>query len=162
MLNVFPKLMGRNHFACAIMVKAGRGAYNSNKLALTPSELLNLWERIHRTKSFGKLLTGHEGFRMEITRMPGNLTQKLNCGAGSAVISIDANGDVYPCHLLMSKQFLAGNIKEQNFWEIYASSDILKSIRAISVNTIEKCRNCFLKYFCGDVVLMRYTIMGRY
>jgi len=131
------------------MVKKGRGRDNAELLALTPEEIEEVWDRIHKNRIAGELLTGEEGFYMEVTRMPPNMTRKLNCGAASAVISIDANGDVYPCHLLMEERFRAGNLRKNSFWRIYTTSPILHEIRSITVDKKPKCCKCPLKYFCG-------------
>jgi len=149
MIREFSKIMGRKHFACALMIKAGRGEKNYDKIGLTPEEIDNLWENIHNNKELREIFAGKEGFYSEILRLPSSMTRKISCGAGSAIISIDANGDMYPCHLLMRKEFLAGNLREKSFWEIYSQSPILRKIRSITVENRDGCSTCSIKYLCG-------------
>lgn len=69
------------------------------------------------------------------------------CGAGTTELSIDNDGNTYPCPSLMTKEFLLGNIHEESIDKIYSKSYDLYS--KISVDNIESCKECPDRYICG-------------
>lgn len=76
--------------------------------------------------------------------------RKINCGFGSGTFSIDADGNVYPCHWLHSEEWKAGNLYEQGLAQIYHGSEVFQRCRSIRVDhDIAGCRSCEFKYFCG-------------
>lgn len=77
------------------------------------------------------------------------------CATGSRSISVSETGDVYPCQLIHFPEFLAGNILEKPFPEIYRHSPVLESIRRITVDEIEGCSECSIRYICGGGCLAR-------
>ncbi|MCF0191255.1 MAG: radical SAM protein [Marinilabiliaceae bacterium] len=79
----------------------------------------------------------------------------LKCAMGEGEISISATGDVYPCQLLHNDYFIAGNIHENSIREILRDSPVLKKCRGISVDTIDGCKDCAIKYICGGACRAR-------
>ena len=77
------------------------------------------------------------------------------CAIGDNEISISPTGDVYPCQLLHMSQFLAGNIHEQSIIDIYRNSEALKRCANLDVDSIEKCRDCAIRYICGGACRAR-------
>ncbi|MBI2267688.1 MAG: radical SAM protein [Armatimonadetes bacterium] len=77
------------------------------------------------------------------------------CATGSRSISISETGDVYPCQLIHFPEFLAGNILKRPFPEIYRDSTVLKTVRSITVDDIEGCKECNIRYICGGGCLAR-------
>lgn len=73
---------------------------------------------------------------------------RLSCEAGRKMLSIAANGDVYPCHMLHVEEFKLGNIKDMTVGEILCSSKRL-IWKNISVDMIDGCNICKFKYLCG-------------
>lgn len=77
----------------------------------------------------------------EIEDIRKNMSCKCICKAGKTTVSIAANGEVYPCEVLQTKEYLMGNILD------------LEKIKSIDikpiVETVEECKNCDLKYFCS-------------
>jgi radical SAM protein with 4Fe4S-binding SPASM domain len=72
------------------------------------------------------------------------------CGAGRAALSIAPNGDVYPCDAFYGeKAFKAGNIREKPLIRIWRDSPATNAFMNFTVNDIEECRDCELKYVCG-------------
>ena len=80
-----------------------------------------------------------------------NLVKLRSCGAGSSTVYLHSNGDVYPCPLFQGlPEFMAGNIREKPFLEIWKNAPILKELRSLHVDTMnEKCSKCDVRYFCG-------------
>lgn len=72
------------------------------------------------------------------------------CGAGLRVALLDADGSIYPCSGHAFSEFKAGNIKNQDFADIWTNSPILKKIRkTYDVDRInEKCSKCIVRHWC--------------
>ena len=71
------------------------------------------------------------------------------CAIGDGEFSISATGDVYPCQLLHTDEFYAGNVQEESILDIYYKSEALKRCATLDVDTIEGCKDCAIKYICG-------------
>jgi|GEM_PF-2320657 radical SAM protein with 4Fe4S-binding SPASM domain len=99
-------------------------------------------------------ITGKEYYSnlksQNIGRMKDDVSYKRNmkymwCGMGRNVLSIEANGDVYPCQLMHHKNFKLGDLKNQSLEEIWINSPY----RHHSVDMIEGCKSCELKHICS-------------
>lgn len=77
------------------------------------------------------------------------LQSGLSCGAGSSVISVSVSGDVYPCHMLQSEEFIIGNIFYNDLKDFYFTSSVSNRFRTLTVDDIESCTECEFKYFCS-------------
>jgi radical SAM protein with 4Fe4S-binding SPASM domain len=80
------------------------------------------------------------------------------CGAGKNIISVTAEGDVYPCHMMHGTNTKMGNILELPLNEI-----LNNCIHFPSVDEIDGCKSCDVKNICGGgckarVLLMNNTI----
>ena len=84
---------------------------------------------------------------IELNKMRGHKIRR--CAMGNEQISIGANGNVYPCHLLHVKEFFSGNIREKSIAEIYNHSPILVRIRELTVDNVSGCNSCDFRYMCG-------------
>ena len=85
-----------------------------------------------------------------IERMKGDISYKRNmkytwCGMGKNVLSIEANGNVYPCQLMHHEKFKLGDLNDHSLEEIWINSPY----RDHSVDIIEECKNCELKHICS-------------
>ncbi len=81
--------------------------------------------------------------------------KNCKCALGDGQISISETGDVYPCQLLHYPSFLAGNIFDTTIEAIYRESPALRECRELSVDNIEGCKDCFLRYVCGGACRAR-------
>lgn len=73
-----------------------------------------------------------------------NVIARKNCGAGKSIISVAADGNIYPCHMMHSEETVLGNIKE------IPLVDILKSSKPLpEVKNMNKCNKCNYKDICG-------------
>lgn len=70
-----------------------------------------------------------------------------SCGAGCQVISIDADGEVYPCHLMHEARFSLGNV--------FRGDDIVFGEGAIPHRLDGSCKRCEYRYLCGGGCLAR-------
>jgi len=76
-------------------------------------------------------------------------TRKFHCGMGAGDIYLSSNGDLYPCQLLYHKEFLAGNVFVEGLEQAYLKSSIMTNCRDTTVDKIEVCKDCTVKYVCG-------------
>lgn len=72
------------------------------------------------------------------------LEARKSCGAGKSIISISANGNVYPCHMMHTKEVIMGNVLETPLKEILEREN-----KVPSVDEICECENCSVKNLCG-------------
>lgn len=75
--------------------------------------------------------------------------RKLNCRPGNGVLEIDPRGRVFPCYFYMERGVAAGSVRDADLAEIYRESRLLNRLRANTVDTREKCRDCDYRYLCG-------------
>lgn len=73
------------------------------------------------------------------------------CGIGTnRALYVRSDGCVYPCPNAVAPEFLLGNVKTDQLWDIWKNSPILRSLRQLSVDTMNpKCAQCDVRYFCG-------------
>lgn len=71
------------------------------------------------------------------------------CAIGDGAFSISATGDVYPCQLIHTEEFYAGNVHEKKIKDIYMNADAMKKCAHLDVDSISGCKDCPIKYICG-------------
>ena len=76
-------------------------------------------------------------------------SQCHKCAIGDGEFSISATGDVYPCQLLHTDEFYAGNVHEESITAIYYRSESIARCASLDVDTMEGCKDCPIKYICG-------------
>lgn len=77
-----------------------------------------------------------------------NLSVRRGCGAVASTLSVDADGTVYPCHMLHHPQLAMGNIFDDAIDEILASRTA-GLLSQMDVKSIEECAQCEYGYLCG-------------
>jgi len=65
--------------------------------------------------------------------------ENFGCGAGNTVCSVSVSGDVSPCSFL-GIDYVAGNVREMSFENIWHQSHVFNTIRSLSGN--DTCLNC--------------------
>lgn len=101
--------------------------------------------------------TAFETVVMEAEQLPArNL-----CGAGSSLLSIAANGDVYPCNNFQRTPYKAGNVREKRLAQIWAESEVFRMLRRLDIADIAGCRDCEWRYICsGGCIAQTYHATG--
>jgi len=61
------------------------------------------------------------------------------CGAAKMICLISPTGDVYPCPFIQAHEFVAGNIKEKPFQEIWTNSDVFDTFRNLELHECSGC-----------------------
>ncbi len=79
------------------------------------------------------------------------------CGAGRFYMSIEPNGDMYPCVFFPHKEDVKlGNLKEKNFKEIWVDNDVLNVLRNKEI--LEgHCGVCESRNICGGCRARAYN-----
>ena len=81
--------------------------------------------------------------------------RNCKCALGDSELSFSPTGDVYPCQLLHYPEFLIGNIFESSVHDLYTHSPVVERCRQLTVDNIQECAECFLKYVCGGACRAR-------
>ena len=91
---------------------------------------------------------------------------RVNCGIGSKTVSIDANGDVYPCPNHVSQEYLCGDIHTKSLEDIVFESPVMQQIRSTyNVSKYTQCPDCPYRYWCsgdcrGEVISLSGKVTG--
>lgn len=78
------------------------------------------------------------------------------CSAGFSVLSINCEGEVYPCPRLPVS---CGNIKDSSVSDIYWDSEVMNKLRDRD-NLKGKCGECKLKFQCGGCRAFAHGLNG--
>jgi radical SAM protein with 4Fe4S-binding SPASM domain len=92
----------------------------------------------------------------EVTR--GKWRVARGCSAGITFVYISHKGNVYPCDHL---PILAGNIREENFKDIWDEAEVFQNLRDFS-KLKGKCGDCKYKDICGGCRARAYFHYGDY
>ncbi len=83
------------------------------------------------------------------------ICRRCKCAIGGSELSISASGDVYPCQLLHYPEFLIGNVHECDVSEMISKSPVIEQCARMTVDNIEGCSTCAIKYICGGACRAR-------
>ncbi|MBY3150873.1 radical SAM protein [Rhizobium laguerreae] len=120
----------------------GRGAQRIG--ALTADEHFKFIEPYYNSVE-----AGHP--RLKVAQFVSNQrrARAKKCAIGDMHVSISETGDVYPCHLVHDKCYLAGNIRQQSLGDIYDRSPVLIDLERFSVDIMTPCKTCTVKRLCA-------------
>lgn len=129
---------------------SGRGIDSYSYLNPTSKQQTKLYEWLSKRSD---VLTGDSFFHLSPLGEP---LDGLNiCGAGRVVCLIDPVGDVYACPFTIDENFRAGNIRVQDFAEIWQTSSLFRSFRASEGPT--SCTSCSAFAACnGGCMATKY------
>ena len=77
-----------------------------------------------------------------------SLSVKKVCGAGCKTLSVDADGSVYPCHMLHVGQYRMGNAITGTVEEAL-QSDVAALFAALDASDFDGCVGCRYLPLCG-------------
>ncbi|KNF07571.1 hypothetical protein CLPU_15c00650 [Gottschalkia purinilytica] len=119
------------------MLKIGKGKEVAS-MAFTPEEFI---EHITNLPEKDNILLTDNIYKIG--------TKAQICGAGTSVLSISSDGNVYPCQMLHHDDFSCGNIKNDSLENIYNTSKIINEFRNLEVDGVYGCKDCDIRYICG-------------
>ncbi len=86
---------------------------------------------------------------------------KHGCSAGSGIIAVDSNGDVYPCQNLMKKPFIITNILKEDWEAEYYRNNINNTINSFTPEDHDVCKRCDIRSLCyGGCGADIYNVYG--
>lgn len=68
------------------------------------------------------------------------------CGAGRGIVSVAADGTVYPCHMLHDEQLAMGDILSDDLADVLRRQE---QVTGFTVDEVEGCSECEHRYLCG-------------
>lgn len=132
--------------ACLNIVKnQGRAKKHADELAIPISRTSKIYELIRRSSRRIGIKTNLEQLFDNIWE----LARRETCGVGVTILSIHADGNVYPCDAFIDENFKAGNIKTKSLAELWSSSETLRRFRDLNVMKISGCKSCELRFVCA-------------
>jgi radical SAM protein with 4Fe4S-binding SPASM domain len=146
----FVKREGIGKVVFGTLQRSGRAYDFMKDIDPTTHELIGTYRRMRELDPDFTYIEFVESLKPAVTR-----GEKVDlCTAGANMLSIGADGGVYPCAGLMYPEFLAGNAKESSLEEIWKKSPVLEEIRSLSVSEIPGCKDCPIRYLCGGGCLV--------
>lgn len=76
------------------------------------------------------------------------LDTRKSCEVGCKIVSVGADGTVYPCHMLHDRRLAMGNVFEENLSDIM-TTDIAITCKNLHVDNFDVCNKCKHRYICG-------------
>lgn len=74
-------------------------------------------------------------------------SKRHNCGMACGDVFINCEGKVYPCRMAYSDEFYLGDIFEIGLKRALRNFDFYRKL--IDVDSMEKCKDCNVRYLCG-------------
>lgn len=169
-VNILPTLHKKNIYHIEEYIKLAKSLNVSVSFSLLTCNFNNLKECKDFVPStseliyLGKYLSDKIG-KNDISVENISVEVKRSCEAGKKLISIAANGDVYPCHMLHVGEFSFGNIVNTYLEEVLNSSNA-RRFRDLHVDDFKECKNCKYRYLCGggcraNAFYSFYTLFGK-
>jgi radical SAM protein with 4Fe4S-binding SPASM domain len=129
--------------ASTIEVDDPSGRWGAAKHTLTGEQMQHVYDQQHRFYQIqNKSQTNRVRVRPESLR-------RSQCGVGNGLVSIESNGDVYPCQTMHQPEFLCGNAFETGLAHILETSGILKTMKSLQVDILPECNECPMRYVCS-------------
>jgi radical SAM additional 4Fe4S-binding domain len=73
-----------------------------------------------------------------------------HCNAGTNLLAVTAEGDVYPCHRFVgTEEFNMGNVANPRLRQSERYREIRQRFVDATVDNREGCRDCWARYLCG-------------
>ena len=127
----------------------GRMCHNVDELLVPQARVAEVMEELRQTaKEVGIVVDNLESLKARVRSKRGRKNDLCNSCFG--VLSVNADGHVYPCAALSGAQgFDCGSIETASLRDIWLHSPVTNWIRENSVQKKVGCSSCFLKHFCG-------------
>jgi radical SAM protein with 4Fe4S-binding SPASM domain len=139
----------------AINVDDPSGRWGAAQYVLTGEQYRQVHEQ---TRQFYQI----QGLRQnQVT--PRSSLRRTHCGVGNGIVSMDPNGDIYPCQTLHFPQFKCGNALETGLRHVLETSGVLRQMKRAVVDILPECNTCPVRYVCsGGCRSEAYTREGAF
>lgn len=136
--------LGVKEIEASEIVAKGNAKINK-ELMLEQPELeqlrINAITASFQSKEFRKGMSLHNMLSQDFDAE--KLPKENSCNAAITSGFVRSNGNVYPCTLFADyPEFIAGNIKETHFVDIWNQSEVFKKLRAFKISDITACQGC--------------------
>jgi len=145
--------LGVRAFNCLNLMKVGRANTRRSKdrLVRIPEHVLyrKLFEILRRNPQYQELMK-NSTFANQIMGIAGGVKSHY-CGIGTnRALYVRADGSIYPCPDTALPRFRLGNVRDEQLWDIWERSPLLRELRQLDVDTMNPtCAQCDVRYFCG-------------
>ena len=125
-------------------------AYDNDGILLDKEGLKYMYDFIREKRLEGKMIVEYDCSHYLGLKYEGLLRDHpFICGAGLFIGSILANGDICVCPNVRDKSLIQGNIKKDNFVDVWENK--FEIFRKKRITTNDKCKKCkSFKYCRGD------------
>lgn len=117
-------------------------------------------QALQLSPALSELQRATTAFRAALQRVGGKITDTMDiadddmlasnrCGAGAGIISVDFNGDLYPCQAIHDPRTKMGNLRDGDYFEIAGGAAPGAAFRSIDHSDIEVCKSCSFNEICG-------------
>ncbi len=137
------------------------GREKENNLTTKPGE----WARCFKTMHQMKDEIDVENFSIHIfeenvyTPIRDYICLRYPCGAARELVSVNPNGDVFPCDGFKGeKRFIMGNVLNEKIEDMLKKEEIIE-LRNRTAKTIKKCSNCIFRGMCCSCC---YSAFGKF
>ena len=171
----FSKDLGADGIHFMVFTPAGRASkvfetygINKHEVQKIQLQLEHLVEK-YSTDTF-KVMLDDFGYTFTWEKHPDSFStlKELNlagvCAAGRTILHVDNSGNVYPCSLFLGhKEFIAGNLLKQEFYDIWLNSEVLNKFRSERIDALKNtsCSKCKFFNICkGGCAYNSYAFYG--
>lgn len=138
------------------------GREKENNLTTKPGEWFKCFKQMHQMKDEVDV----ENFSIHIfeenvyTPIRDYICLRYPCGAGRELVSVNPNGDVFPCDGFKGeKKFVMGNVLNEKIEDMLKKPEIVK-LKNRTASTIKKCSKCMFRGMCCSCCYSAYGKFG--
>ena len=138
------------------------GREKESNLTTKPGEWAECFMGMHKLKNEVNI----ENFSVHIfeenvyTPIRDYICLRYPCGAARELVTVNPNGDVYPCDGFKGeKDFVIGNVLDESIESMLKKPKTIK-LRNRTASTIEKCSKCLFKGMCCSCCYSAYGKFG--
>lgn len=138
------------------------GREKENHLTTKPGEWAKCFKEMHEMKDDVEV----ENFSVHIfeenvyTPIRDYICLRYPCGAARELVSVNPNGDVFPCDGFKGeKKFVMGNVLNEKIEDMLKKPEIVK-LRNRTAKSIEKCSKCKFRGMCCSCCYSAYGKFG--
>lgn len=78
---------------------------------------------------------------------------KYLCPAGTNFLTIDVNGNVFPCQLFINNnEYFMGNVEDKFFYKDTSYKAVVEKLVTLSKDFKGDCNNCLARFFCSTCI----------